>query len=655
MNNNTYLHPNSGYPVNCRVVDIYDLLEHKEAVLLPIRPGTKAPAPSGWQKLQYEETQTNEYLSQLEQSFRNSAIGVQLGNGIYAIDVDSDELANQFLEVNPRLRKTLRTRGARGCQFWLKIDGDHPVSGKLKLDGQDVGEWRAEGNQSVVYGQHPSGPRYQVLTQGKPVTIRFDEIKLPKDWKAKFNEPEEPKTESKERDAKLREQIEAYVARFPGAVTNQGGHKQTYTVACALTWGFDLSEVEALPYLEAYNQRCKPSWTHADLLHKLADSVKDTTHKKPRGHLLKEDAADREMVGGSILDFANAPVDTSATLLGERYLCRGGGAFFVAPSGQGKSSLSCQLAVEWAIGGDPIGIKAAQPLRVLIIQGEDDQGDVTEMTKWILNAGFSTEKLSMIGRNTHIETVDDVVGDKFIAVLDNFCGKWKPDIVIINPYTSFLGKDPKDDEAANHFLREGLTPLLRKHGAACIIMHHTPKTQFNPSADFTTTDFMYRGAGCSSMTNWARAYLVFEPVNEEKLFRFVAAKRGQRIGWESAVRFYCHSRVPGEIKWLQASQEEVEAAVKKTKEDFDPEKESEKALECFPLLGTIAKDAALLAVMSKLKIGRDKARGIISWLDNAGKVFSGDLIPENESGNKRGRPKQVWSRTPVDEGFTDGK
>jgi RecA-family ATPase len=168
-----------------------------------------------------------------------------------------------------------------------------------------------------------------------------------------------------------------------------------------------------------------------------------------------------------------------ATLLGERYLCRGGGAFFVAPSGQGKSSLACQLAVEWSIGGDPIGIKAAGPLRVLIVQGEDDQGDVTEMTKWILNAGFSTEKLSMIGRNTHIETVNDVVGDKFIAVLDNFCNQWKPDIVIINPYTSFLGKEPKDDEAANHFLREGLTPLLHRHGCAAIIMHHTPKTQFN--------------------------------------------------------------------------------------------------------------------------------------------------------------------------------
>jgi hypothetical protein len=220
-----------------------------------------------------------------------------------------------------------------------------------------------------------------------------------------------------------------------------------------------------------------------------------------------------------------------------------------------------------------------------------------------MNAGFSQEKLSMIGRNTHIETVDDVVGDKFIKVLDNFCGKWMPDIVIINPYTSFLGKDPKDDEAANRFLREGLTPLLHKHGCAAIIMHHTPKTQFNPSADFTTTDFMYRGAGCASMTNWARAYLVFEPVNEEKLFRLVAAKRGQRIGWESAVRFYRHSRVPGEIKWLQASEEEVDEAISKKSKKKQSIAE-DKLLSVFSLVEPIAKSTAEHKMM---KLGASQA------------------------------------------------
>lgn len=31
-----------------------------------------------------------------------------------------------------------------------------------------------------------------------------------------------------------------------------------------MTWGFALSEAEALPYLEAYNARCEPPWDHKD-------------------------------------------------------------------------------------------------------------------------------------------------------------------------------------------------------------------------------------------------------------------------------------------------------------------------------------------------------------------------------------------------------
>lgn len=470
-----------------------------------------------------------------------------------------------------------------------------------------------------------------------------DKIKWPKHWTANFIKSEEP-----QKDTKLDKRITEYVAEIPSAIDGQGGHSQTYTVACALTWGFALSEAQALPYFEAYNARCEPPWERKDLLHKLADSIKDPTHKKPRGHLLRDDKGatddkradeDREMAGGSILDFANAPVDTTATLLGDRYLCRGGGMFVVAPSGQGKSSLSCQLAVEWSIGGDPIGIKAVKPLRVLIIQGEDDQGDVTEMTKWVMNAGFSQEKLSMIGRNTHIETVNDVVGDKFIKVLDNFCGKWMPDIVIINPYTSFLGKEPKDDEAANRFLREGLTPLLHKHGCAAVIMHHTPKTQFNPSADFTTTDFMYRGAGCASMTNWARAYLVFEPVNEEKLFRFVAAKRGQRIGWESSVRFYRHSRVPGEIKWLQASEAEVEEAISKKSKKKRSISE-DKLLSVFSLVEPIAKSTAEKKMM-ELGASQSEARSAIQ------RFIDEDLILVGEPTRKgRGVPSPKYVLNP---------
>jgi hypothetical protein len=94
---------------------------------------------------------------------------------------------------------------------------------------------------------------------------------------------------SPKKDTKLDKRITEYVAEIPSAIDGQGGHSQTYTVACILTWGFALSEAQAVPYFETYNARCEPPWDREDLLHKLADSIKDTTHKKPRGYLLNDD------------------------------------------------------------------------------------------------------------------------------------------------------------------------------------------------------------------------------------------------------------------------------------------------------------------------------------------------------------------------------
>lgn len=68
-----------------------------------------------------------------------------------------------------------------------------------------------------------------------------------------------------------------YLEKIPGAVSGSGGHNQTFTAACALVKGFDLSIDEARPLLHEFNARCEPPWTHAELEHKLrqADGVSD--------------------------------------------------------------------------------------------------------------------------------------------------------------------------------------------------------------------------------------------------------------------------------------------------------------------------------------------------------------------------------------------
>ena len=68
-------------------------------------------------------------------------------------------------------------------------------------------------------------------------------------------------------------------------------------------------------------------------------------------------------------------------LLGQRWLCCGGSCLFVGQSGIGKSSLAMQMTVSWALGKEVFGIKPVKHLKSLLIQAENDFGDVSEMLR----------------------------------------------------------------------------------------------------------------------------------------------------------------------------------------------------------------------------------------------------------------------------------
>ena len=83
-------------------------------------------------------------------------LGVLLGkpsDRLCTIDLDNDSDVEPFLDANPRLRDTTRTKRVRGCNSWVRIVGDYPPNTVLKVDGKILGEWRADGNQTIIYGQ----------------------------------------------------------------------------------------------------------------------------------------------------------------------------------------------------------------------------------------------------------------------------------------------------------------------------------------------------------------------------------------------------------------------------------------------------------------------------------------------------------------------
>ncbi|MDP0497953.1 MAG: hypothetical protein Q7Q73_17260 [Verrucomicrobiota bacterium JB024] len=81
-------------------------------------------------------------------------------------------------------------------------------------------------------------------------------------------------------------QARRYLEKCPPATSGQGGHNQTFKVACALVHGFALEREEALELLRGYNHRCQPPWSEKELAHKIDDAMKvESTH--PSGYLLR--------------------------------------------------------------------------------------------------------------------------------------------------------------------------------------------------------------------------------------------------------------------------------------------------------------------------------------------------------------------------------
>lgn len=154
-----------------------------DAVLIPVVKGKKEPVESGWQQTTISRMSEPGYVEELEEY----NIGVVLGAascGLCAVDIDTDDQVEPFLTLNPALRQTLRTRGSRGAQIWVKVKGEYPKLTKLKSkEGKEWGEWRADGGQSVISGEHPCGRDYQILNEANPLEIAFADIVWPDDLK----------------------------------------------------------------------------------------------------------------------------------------------------------------------------------------------------------------------------------------------------------------------------------------------------------------------------------------------------------------------------------------------------------------------------------------------------------------------------------------
>ncbi len=321
-----------------------------------------------------------------------------------------------------------------------------------------------------------------------------------------------------------------------------------------------------------------------------------------------------------LIEFFGREIDASKTLLGNRWLCVEGGALFVGPSGIGKSSASVQQDLLWALGRPAFGIAPTRPLRILTIQAEDDAGDIAEMVTGVVRGlEIPGDELAAIGDRALIVSEKSHTGHTFLQkIVRPLLSEHRPDLLRINPLFAYLGGDVSDAEVTAAFLRTGLNPMLEEFQCGAIINHHTPKVVNRDTANWRGSDWMYSGAGSADITNWMRAGLVIDPTSDEQMFRFIAAKRGRRIGWvddygsPTIFRHFCHSSGDA-MFWREATPDEIpqSGGTAKTAADL-------KAL--VPGTGTIWK-TALIDRASAASIGERKARTFLDDLIEAGELF----------------------------------
>jgi hypothetical protein len=136
---------------------------------------------------------------------------------------------------------------------------------------------------------------------------------------------------------------------------------------------------------------------------------------------------------------------------------------------------------------------------------------------------------------------------------------------------------------------------------------------------------MYSGAGSADLTNWCRAALVIDPTYAPHVFRFIAAKRGGRVGWRDEEdgstiyeRMFRHETTGG-LCWHEATAAdlaEVESNKQKRKQK-PPPKTKEDFMALVPSEGAISKNT-LMSRAQDNRIGEKRTRGFLSELIEAG-------------------------------------
>ena len=260
-------------------------------------------------------------------------------------------------------------------------------------------------------------------------------------------------------------------------------------------------------------------------------------------------------------------------LIKHRFLCRGGGILLAGPTGIGKSSFLMQCLIHWSVGLPCFGFEPARALRCLLIQAENDDGDLAEQRDGVIRGIELLQEVIQVALSRILVCSENTKsGEGLISrvhkILGEHTGEDKIDLVVLDPALAYLGGDSSQQKDVGRFLRNWLNPILTKFKVGCIIAHHTNKPlRGKEKGDWKAGDLAYLGAGSAEWANWSRGVIVIRSIGSHQVFELVASKRGGRLRWRDGDdgprfnHFIAHHDEPGVICWRDAREDEVPADV----------------------------------------------------------------------------------------------
>ena len=230
----------------------------------------------------------------------------------------------------------------------------------------------------------------------------------------------------------------------------------------------------------------------------------------------------------SIIDFQESSKDDPNELFKDRYLCKKGSILFAGPTGIGKSVFLIDCATKWATGLPAFGITPKKKLKTLIVQAENDDGDIAEMRDGAIHETLKEAKFldessikEILKKGLCVVQEMESAGASFARKLDAYLSEKEFDLVIIDPAFSYLGGDANSSQNVSTWLRNNINPILSKHNVGLILVHHTNKQKRDEKDALADS---YLASGSNEWANWARGIIVLKKVTGSDYYELIAAK-----------------------------------------------------------------------------------------------------------------------------------